>query len=80
MKQDYIVELYGYPFEKFFIETEDGYSIEIHRIPGGKGEKVNQTSIKNKPPVYLLHALTQSSADWIAVGPQLSLGNLKIGI
>lgn len=68
-----MVDYYGYPFEKHAIETEDGYSIEIHRIPGGKGEKVNQ-NLTNKPPVYLLHALTQSSADWISVGPELSLG------
>ena len=68
-----MIQLHGYPFEKHLIETEDGYFIEVHRIPGGKNEKINRTLI-NKPPVYLLHALTQSSADWIAVGPRISLG------
>lgn len=30
----------GYPIMEYDIVTEDGYRLTLHRIPGGKGEKV----------------------------------------
>ena len=45
--------------------TEDGYVLQLHRIPsvGGGGG----------PPVYLQHGLLCSSACWVTSGPR-SLG------
>ncbi|XP_033227452.1 lipase 3-like isoform X2 [Belonocnema kinseyi] len=62
----------GYPFEEYNLKTQDGYFLTIHRIPGGKGEKIDQ-SHRNKPIAYLVHALTQSSIDWVCVGRNVSL-------
>ncbi|XP_033227451.1 lipase 3-like isoform X1 [Belonocnema kinseyi] len=65
----------GYPFEEYNLKTQDGYFLTIHRIPGGKGEKIDQ-SHRNKPIAYLVHALTQSSIDWVCVGRNVSLAYL----
>ncbi|KAL0127530.1 hypothetical protein PUN28_003064 [Cardiocondyla obscurior] len=53
----------GYPAEAHGIETEDGYLLTLHRIPGNK----------NQPPVLLQHGLLGSSADWIIPGKDKSL-------
>ncbi|CAK9828239.1 Lipase 3 [Anthophora retusa] len=45
----------GYPAEAHVVVTEDGYLLEIHRIPGKPGA----------PTVYLQHGIFGTSADWI---------------
>jgi len=50
----------GYPFEKHFVPTEDGYTLEMHRIPYGKD--VNEGT---KIPIILQHGNFLSSADWL---------------
>ncbi|XP_033217194.1 lipase 3-like [Belonocnema kinseyi] len=74
-KIEEIITSNGYPFERHLVQTEDGYTIEIHRIPGGKGEKAYQAPA-NKPPVYVLNAFYQSSATWVSTGPRISLAYL----
>ena len=54
----------GYPSESHEIETEDGYLLTVHRIPGKEGST----------PVFLQHGLLESSADWILPGKNRSLG------
>ncbi|XP_017770538.1 PREDICTED: uncharacterized protein LOC108558213, partial [Nicrophorus vespilloides] len=49
------------------ITTEDGYLLELHRIPYGK---TNQTRLG---PVLLMHGLLTSSADWCNGGAKNSL-------
>jgi len=57
-----IIRRHGYPSESHVVESEDGYLLTVHRIPGGKdGSKGGQ-------PVYLQHGLLGSSADWILNG------------
>jgi len=51
----------GYPAETHLVTTEDGYIIEMHRIPYGK----HSPPSPNKPAVFVLHGLICSSADWI---------------
>jgi len=51
----------GYPAETHLVTTEDGYIIEMHRIPHGKPSPPSP----NKPAVFVLHGLICSSADWI---------------
>ncbi|XP_055523108.1 lipase 1-like, partial [Wyeomyia smithii] len=61
-----LVSKYGYPVEQHRVITEDGYVLELHRIPGGKGAI----------PVFLMHGLLCSSADWVLVGPNNALAYL----
>ncbi|XP_031828488.1 gastric triacylglycerol lipase isoform X2 [Nomia melanderi] len=64
-----LIRKYGYPVEAHNVITEDGYILEIHRIPHGRNNK----AILGKPPILLQHGLTGSSADWILKGPSNSL-------
>lgn len=64
----------GYPVASYSVTTEDGYILEVHRIPGKK----DQTSdLGTGKPVFLQHGLLCSSADWLISPSDRSLG--KIG-
>ncbi|EFN65283.1 Lipase 3 [Camponotus floridanus] len=54
----------GYPAEAHVIQTEDGYLLTLHRIPGGN----------NSLPVLLQHGLLVSSFDWVILGKNKALG------
>ena len=54
-----LVKSYGYQLEEHFIETEDGYKLTLHRIPGV--QRKNQAN-KRAPIVLLAHCLMSSSA------------------
>ncbi|KAE8750091.1 Lipase 3-like [Frankliniella occidentalis] len=64
MLQPELVAREGYPIELHKVETDDGYILEVHRIPlpGSK-----------KPPVYLQHGILCSSSDWVIAGPEKGL-------
>ena len=73
VRQFQLVTKYGYPIEDHKnIQTQDGYLLDIHRIPHGK-DNVLET---NKSVVFLQHGLISSSVDWINMGPEKSLGYL----
>jgi len=59
-----MIERRGYPVETHFVTTTDGYILQMHRIPQ-----------PGKPVVYLMHGSLASSADWILMGPESSIGN-----
>lgn len=68
-----LIQKYGYPVEQHKVTTEDGYILELHRIPHG----LNNANETNKPAVLLQHGLLCSSADWVNNGgPESSLGFL----
>nr|XP_022912354.1 lipase 3-like [Onthophagus taurus] len=68
-----LIEKYNYPVERHRdIQTDDGYLLEIHRIPYG----LKNGPAENKPVIFLMHGLLSSSADWINMGPEKSLGFL----
>ena len=54
-----LVKSYGYQLEEHFIETEDGYKLTLHRIPGV--QRKNEAN-KRAPIVLLAHCLMSSSA------------------
>ncbi|ERL91759.1 hypothetical protein D910_09085 [Dendroctonus ponderosae] len=55
-----IIKEAGYPVEIHTVTTEDGYILNMHRIPhNGK-----ETSA-SKGPILLVHGLLLSSADWV---------------
>ncbi|XP_025265046.1 lipase 3 [Camponotus floridanus] len=56
----------GYPAEAHVIQTEDGYLLTLHRIPGGN----------NSLPVLLQHGLLVSSFDWVILGKNKALAYL----
>ena len=58
-----LIENRGYKAEVHHVTTEDGYIVELHRIPHASGE-----------PVLLQHGLLGSSADWLISPTNKSLG------
>ncbi|XP_028156314.1 lipase 3-like [Ostrinia furnacalis] len=56
----------GYPAERHHVVTEDGYILEMHRIPKGKDD----SSTSTRPVVFLMHGLLSSSQAFIAIGPK----------
>lgn len=59
----------GYPVEVHEVETDDGYILELHRIPLKESKK---------PPVFLQHGILCSSSDWVIAGPEKGLGECHI--
>jgi len=62
----------GYPVEQHSVTTDDGYIIELHRIPHG----INNAGEPDKPVVFVMHGLMSSSADWTNSGVNRSLAYL----
>ena len=68
----------GYPSETHEVITEDGYILQMHRIPFGK--KSPPADGVERPAVYLQHGLLCSSADYVMGIPEKSLGSrLRLG-
>ncbi|XP_055841138.1 lipase 3-like [Episyrphus balteatus] len=66
-----IVKGYGYPFEKFTVQTSDGYKLGLHRIPySPKQNATGEEAPNTRPVVFLMHGLLSSSADWVVIGPE----------
>ncbi|CAJ0589674.1 unnamed protein product [Cylicocyclus nassatus] len=66
-----IIEHWGYPAEIYTVTTEDGYVLELHRIPYGKNDA---KPIKPRPVVFMQHGLECSSSNWITNLPDESAG------
>ena len=62
----------GYPSETHEVVTEDGYILQMHRIPFGKNSPLVEGV--ERPAVYLQHGLLCSSADYVMGIPEKSLG------
>lgn len=62
-----MISAYGYPAEVHHVETEDGFMLELHRIPA-----------PGKKPILLMHGLLDSSATWVMIGPDKGLGFFRI--
>uniref|UniRef100_A0ACB8F8V0 Uncharacterized protein n=2 Tax=Sphaerodactylus townsendi TaxID=933632 RepID=A0ACB8F8V0_9SAUR len=66
-----IIEHWGYHSEEYEILTEDGYYLQINRIPYGMHTPVKQGP---KPVVLLVHGLSFEGRMWLANLPSNSLG------
>ncbi|ODN01617.1 Lipase 3 [Orchesella cincta] len=62
-----LIENQGYPSETHRVTTEDGFILEMHRIPYGLRQKYPQQ--QSRPPVIVFHGNAQSSADWVVNTP-----------
>ena len=69
---------HGYIVETHKVVTDDGYVLNMHRIP--RGRESNSSNDENRPVAYIQHGLTSSSADWLVSGPDKALGNANNGI
>eukprot|EP00164_Ancoracysta_twista_P002456 GFYU01003255.1.p1 GENE.GFYU01003255.1~~GFYU01003255.1.p1 ORF type:complete len:478 (-),score=148.59 GFYU01003255.1:64-1344(-) len=58
-----VIRSYGYPFEEYDVETDDGYILKLQRIP-------NPTA---HTAVYIQHGVLDTAYSWIAAGPTASL-------
>ena len=64
-----IVTSKGFNFEKHFVKTEDGYTLALFRIPGGK----NCEDGSKLPPVLLQHGIFDSADGWVCNGEKHSI-------
>ncbi|KAL1502479.1 hypothetical protein ABEB36_007614 [Hypothenemus hampei] len=67
----------GYPFEKHHFTTEDGYILEMHRIPNTKANVAKNQTI---PRILFVPPLMCSSIDWVSNGPNGSLALLSFDL
>lgn len=73
--QPKLISAAGYPIEKHRVSTEDGYSLQMHRIPAGRRTaRRSEPSAKGKKAVFIMHGLVGSSGDFVIMGPERSLG------
>ncbi|KAL6260003.1 hypothetical protein P5V15_009910 [Pogonomyrmex californicus] len=59
-----LVERHGYPAEKHYVTTEDGYNLIIHRIPASP---LSNNRLKKKV-IFLQHGILCSSDCWVLYG------------
>ncbi|KAF2888027.1 hypothetical protein ILUMI_18146, partial [Ignelater luminosus] len=64
-----LIEKYGFPFENHTVTTEDGYILQLHRIPYGR----KKNNYHKRAPVLIVPGTFESSADWVNMGEN-SLG------
>lgn len=60
-----IINAYGYPSEKYRIQTEDYYVLYLYRIPPAK---------PTKKVVFIMHGIISCAADFLVSGPEKALG------
>ncbi|XP_034993674.1 lipase member M-like [Zootoca vivipara] len=66
-----IIQYWGYPSEEHEILTEDGYYLQINRIPYGMH---SSGKTGPRPVVLLVHGLLNEGRAWIVNPPNSSLG------
>uniref|UniRef100_A0A670IB44 Partial AB-hydrolase lipase domain-containing protein n=1 Tax=Podarcis muralis TaxID=64176 RepID=A0A670IB44_PODMU len=71
MTTNEIIQYWGYPSEEYEILTEDGYYLQINRIPYGMH---SSGKTGPRPVVLLVHGILLESRCWIANLPNNSLG------
>lgn len=57
-----LLRAYNYPAEEHRVITEDGYILEMHRVPN-----------PGRPAVLVMHGMLSSSADFVLMGPGIAL-------
>ena len=64
-----IIAAKGFKVEKHSVKTEDGYTLIIYRIPGGKDCKDSS----NNQPILFQHGIFDSSDGWVCNGEDHSI-------
>ena len=73
IQQPELIRYWQYECEEHFVQTKDGYTLGIHRIPRGRDEA---PSDKLKPAVLMLHGIISSSSAFSFGPPDKSLAYL----
>lgn len=60
---------YGYPVERHYPVTSDGFILGMFRIPYGRDDSAPAPDAPPRPAVFLQHGLLDSSDTWILNGP-----------
>lgn len=50
-----MVKHHSYPVTHSFIETKDGYILDLYRIPGPRYEKLEDALEEKRKPVLMVH-------------------------
>lgn len=74
MVQVELIEQWGYPAEKHNVTTEDGYFLNIFRIPWSP---VSKNKTEKKPVIFLQGPLLSSSDIWLMAESNISIGYHK---
>lgn len=74
--QPEIIRSRGYPLEIHNVVTEDGFVLELHRIPASISELESQRteSKPKKKPVFLQHGIFATDFVWASGPSNSSLG------
>nr|XP_022910208.1 lipase 3-like [Onthophagus taurus] len=59
-----IIKKYNYPLERHWVTTEDGYIVELQRIP----YSINKNTVQNRPAILFFHGNTGSAREFIVTG------------
>lgn len=70
-----IISFRGYPVRTYSVTTDDGYILELHRIPFGKSSS-GDSSIRRRV-VFLQHGLLNTDAAWLMLPSDQALGILS---
>lgn len=62
----------GYQVETHQVTTDDGYILQMHRIPYRRYE--HSSNETNRPVVFLMHGLMSASHAFILIGAEYSMG------
>ncbi|XP_053675174.1 uncharacterized protein LOC128725421 [Anopheles nili] len=74
-----LVWKYGYEIEMHEVQTEDGYLLDLYRIPGRRATSDHPGQRPYRAaPVFLMHSLLSSCADWVLMGPGRALAYLLV--
>ncbi|XP_026736895.1 lipase 1-like [Trichoplusia ni] len=73
-----LIRAAGYPIEKHRVTTQDGYVLQMHRIPAGRrsARRTGDPGAKGKKAILIVHGLIGSSGDFVIMGPERSLAYL----
>lgn len=64
-----LIEKSGYSGQTHEVETEDGYILTVHRV-------LSNNNTVNNGPVFLMHGLLATAADFVITGPKIALAYL----
>lgn len=73
--QPQLITASGYPAETHQVTTEDGYVLELHRIPHGVTPATDD--VGHRPVAFLHHCLLCSSSDFVMSSPDKALGKWR---